>query len=957
MATRQEKALLHQEKMRKQAEDNMMKNYEKSIKPTPKEIPNCKMSFVSGWTLNFDKVPEYSEFNGEFIEQLDYKLCQIILDNENPRISNEMKTLFKSSIVNRLTPDGINKIIHNQRFNMGRYYPDNDGSIIVHARVIKHTLFKYMGYKDIDQVKGHPSILVEMGKLNNKTFETIQYYIDNFGKVAKKLIKFYSKEEAPLTNEDIKYLFNMTIYGGGFDTWKNHIETGDIKKGYEPKPLKTHEKHQFYIDFKNECDKFKELVYENNPTMKDKFKNYGIELYEIKNKMISYFLQTLENHFIYELSQYLLENNIIQSKKYCLEYDGLCIPPFKTKMTEDEIIEGINNRLFEKTGFNIKYKFKDYGDNVCFDLIELRDNYIEPTITNNEQNEHKDIMTNTINQKKELINQQNMKLQIIEAEILSGINIELNMKFKSEIIKSLNKENKQLEKDERKLDKFIKDEEKQLKQKMKDNKVKDKEEKLKKVNPILFDLTDAGFARQFADLFFKMDNGEMPLIIFTGTDEILHGYKFNGVYWEDIMHQAELHKEYFDKLYKYYENELYKSKEFTDDITYRGFVSGIKKLNSYHDRCNILKVFKTGYYVKDIKWNMNKDLYVFEDCIYNLSLGSFIEPNPTDYVNMTCGYKYNIEFDPLLIKQAKKEILKFVDSIMDGENERNYLLKVYSKGLKQSNDDEKAYFLLGDGRNGKGTNSLLISRALGKYWGTLNIEYYTTHRKSADEPNQNLFNCRNARILSTSEANDENERGQKVKFLHDKFQTLTGKGTLTPRKLGEQETASFEAGIPIFDFNYMVDFSKKDMSCIKERVEIIKFNKTFTQYNYLIDENPDKYKMVDTSLKSKFESNLYRRATIDLLFEYYNKNVIRPDSVKKDTDAYFNNETLISWISSNCDKDDDESVELNDIKEKYTLDTDKKITVKQIKDELDKNKYIVWKSNGYYKLKGYKLIN
>ena len=115
--------------------------------------------------------------------------------------------------------------------------------------------------------------------------------------------------------------------------------------------------------------------------------------------------------------------------------------------------------------------------------------------------------------------------------------------------------------------------------------------------------------------------------------------------------------------------------------------------------------------------------------------------------------------------------------------------------------------------------------------------------------------------------------------------------------------------------------------------------------------------MVDTSLKSEFESDLYRRATIDLLFEYYNKNVVRPDSVKVETDAYFNNDTLISWIISNCEKKEDEIIELNTIKEKYLLDTDKRQTVKQIKDELIKHNYDIKMKDGYYRLKGFKLIN
>ena len=42
---------------------------------------------------------------------------------------------------------------------------------------------------------------------------------------------------------------------------------------------------------------------------------------------------------------------------------------------------------------------------------------------------------------------------------------------------------------------------------------------------------------------------------------------------------------------------------------------------------------------------------------------------------------------------------------------------------------------------------------------------------------------------------------------------------------------------------------------------------------------------------------------------------------------------------------------------KYLLDTDQRLTVKVMKDELEKHKYDVKKNDGYYKLKGYKFKN
>ena len=62
----------------------------------------------------------------------------------------------------------------------------------------------------------------------------------------------------------------------------------------------------------------------------------------------------------------------------------------------------------------------------------------------------------------------------------------------------------------------------------------------------------------------------------------------------------------------------------------------------------------------------------------------------------------------------------------------------------------RAYFWLGAGRNGKGTLTALLKSVLGNYFGELNLAYCTTYEKSADAPNNNLFMCRHARMLSTS---------------------------------------------------------------------------------------------------------------------------------------------------------------------------------------------------------------
>ena len=97
-------------------------------------------------------------------------------------------------------------------------------------------------------------------------------------------------------------------------------------------------------------------------------------------------------------------------------------------------------------------------------------------------------------------------------------------------------------------------------------------------------------------------------------------------------------------------------------------------------------------------------------------------------------------------EKAKTKIKDFVDRILL-EDDREYVSKLMGICVIQCNAEEKAYFCKGEGRNGKGTLIKSFKNALGNYWGDLNINYYTTYDKGADTPNQNLYNCRDSRVL------------------------------------------------------------------------------------------------------------------------------------------------------------------------------------------------------------------
>ena len=148
--------------------------------------------------------------------------------------------------------------------------------LITVSRKIKNTIFYYQNWRDYDQVKGHPTILLELGKRNHVPLPAFEDYLrpGRFDEICKVLIEFYSADpDNLLTRKDIKWLFNKTIYGGGFKEWINDIKNGQ-KRDVHGKPSFTHNpklvqnidiKHSIYTAFHKDTKTIINLVYQNNP--------------------------------------------------------------------------------------------------------------------------------------------------------------------------------------------------------------------------------------------------------------------------------------------------------------------------------------------------------------------------------------------------------------------------------------------------------------------------------------------------------------------------------------------------------------------------------------------------------------------------------------------------------------------------------------------------------------------
>jgi hypothetical protein len=197
------------------------------------------MRFLNKWTIDLDKLPGYTDFNEDFTEVIDCALGEMILECDDMRLTSEIKTEFAKVLQRVDKTTNLLPVKYAARFGMGRRYPNYEnefygnglpnprfgkyyGALITEPRLIKNTLFAFSNWVDIDQQKGHPTILVNLAELNGLDLPAYKQFISPgfFDFLVESMSAHYSVEgEAPIDKKDIKALFNRTIYGGKHGGW------------------------------------------------------------------------------------------------------------------------------------------------------------------------------------------------------------------------------------------------------------------------------------------------------------------------------------------------------------------------------------------------------------------------------------------------------------------------------------------------------------------------------------------------------------------------------------------------------------------------------------------------------------------------------------------------------------------------------------------------------------------
>ena len=117
------------------------------------------LGFLENYTIDLSKLPEYDDFKAPFTVHFEKQICDLLASGYSSKITDVMISSFKNNVLPNIRDDNKLTVLHNNRHGLGRYYSNNDTSPCCHTKFIKHTVFSYQDWLDIDMSKGHASIL------------------------------------------------------------------------------------------------------------------------------------------------------------------------------------------------------------------------------------------------------------------------------------------------------------------------------------------------------------------------------------------------------------------------------------------------------------------------------------------------------------------------------------------------------------------------------------------------------------------------------------------------------------------------------------------------------------------------------------------------------------------------------------------------------------------------------
>jgi P4 family phage/plasmid primase-like protien len=313
-----------------------------------------------------------------------------------------------------------------------------------------------------------------------------------------------------------------------------------------------------------------------------------------------------------------------------------------------------------------------------------------------------------------------------------------------------------------------------------------------------------------------------------------------------------------------------------DGAEYQKKLAQLNLLYNKSFKNDVLSELGQFYSMPGIKFNQRPELLAFNNRVFDLNAGEWVDPTADMYISLTVGYDYeNVTSEEIDAME------NWVGELFDSSEKTEYVLKLLSSCLYRHNREEKAHFLLGRGRNGKGTLKEMMTAALGGYAGKMDLSYFTQPDKHCGAANPHLYNLKDSRVIWCDEAETD---GRVVgKFSTGKIKSLTGRDKIKARPLYSGDEAEFEAGHFIALVNEMPGFTSFDFALLT-RLVCIRFPYVFMPPGEFRADDPT-HRRQDARIKERVLEK--RMVFMVLLLKWYaqynSEGLVLPEGLKSET--------------------------------------------------------------------------
>lgn len=382
------------------------------------------------------------------------------------------------------------------------------------------------------------------------------------------------------------------------------------------------------------------------------------------------------------------------------------------------------------------------------------------------------------------------------------------------------------------------------------------------INDNKFSYSDTGNAKEFVSIFgntirYNRDN-KMWMI-------------WNGLYWEfDVLNKIKVLAD------EYIENLKNNSDMILVDKDYR---KNIERLLSSNGKEMMIKEAQHIPGIPCQNTDFDKDIYKI-NCrsgVLDLRTGNLQDHLPSLMQSKFCNCE--------ITKKRPEKFLKFLDETFSGDKEVvRYILTVFAICLTGDTTEQKIWYLVGDGSDGKSLLVKVISYVLGDYSATASTDLIIDKKYQSQNISE-VARLKGKRMVSISETKTED------KLDEAGVKNMTGGDSIVARFLYCNE---FEY-TPEFKILMMSNYEPRIVGNdhgIRRRIKIIRFQHT------IADEEQDRHLFE----KLIAEKDAIFSLLVDYYKEYLKVGLVEPKKVTDWSQGYFkDNDVIQQWIDEDCE--------------------------------------------------------